>query len=308
MLLSQLEYLVAVKEFGSMNKAAAELFCSQPTITNAFKSIENEFGCKIIIRTSAGITFTGIGERIVEDARVILGITNRWKEYNQERNSQLKISFSGFNDRSTILKLLTAYRGENAHDNCALVFNQKRGLRVLQAEDGSMYRLGFIQHTPQELTETVKLANEYGMKIAKLNAGCFAVYGNIRNPLMKKENLRLADLTGQKVVLKQAKDFSYIEKLNSVNCDCSTELGDHDNIMIALMNDASLVSLSPTTMQTEDEDIYLRSGAIAMRKIIDCNLELNQYFIFPAFSRLTESEKAFVEYIKKTAVMFEIEE
>lgn len=306
MLLSQLEYLVAVKECGSMSKAAAKLFCSQPTITNAFKSIENEFGCKIIIRTSAGTTFTDIGERIVEDARVILGITNRWKERTQETDSKLKISFSGFNDRSTILRLLSAYRRENPLTNCALESNPKRGLSVLHAEDGTMYRLGFIQQTPQELAETMRLANEYGMKIAKLNAGCFAVFGSTYNPLMQKGNLRLADLAGHKVVLKQGKDFPYIDELNKVGCDYSIDLGDHDNIMIALMNDPALVSLSPTTIQTED--VYLSSGLITMREITDSNMELNQYFIFPAFSRLTDPEKTFIEYIKKHADMFEIVE
>lgn len=306
MLLSQLEYLVAVKECGSMSKAAAKLFCSQPTITNAFKSIENEFGCKIIVRTSAGTTFTAIGERIVEDARVILGITNRWKECTQESDSRLTISFSGFNDRSTILRLLSAYRRENPHITCALESNPKRGMSVLQAEDGTMYRLGFIQQTPQELVETMKLADEYGMKVAKLNAGCFAVFGSTYNPLLQKENLRLADIAGHKVVLKQGKDFPYIDELVNVGCDCSIELGDHDNIMIALMNDTALISLSPTAIRTED--VYLRSGMITMREITDCNMELNQYFVFPAFSRLTDPEKMFIEYIKKHAEMFELEE
>lgn len=306
MLLSQLEYLVAVKEYGSMSKAAAALFCSQPTITNAFKSIENEFGCKIIIRSSAGITFTSVGERIVEDARVILGITSQWKEYNQRGNSRLRISFSGFNDRSAIFRLLSAYRRENPLATCALEYNSKRGLRVLQAEDGSMYRLGFFLHTPGELVETKRLANEYGMKIAKLNVGYFAVFGSTDNPLMQKKHIRLEDLAGHKVVLKQGKDFPYIDELNSVNCGYSMELGDHDNIMTALMNDATLISLSPTTVQTED--IYLRSGMIAIKKIVGTDLELNQYFIFPAFSRLTDPERTFIEYLRKHAIMFDIEE
>ena len=306
MLLSQLEYLVAVKEYGSMSKAAAALFCSQPTITNAFKSMENEFGCKIIIRSSAGITFTNVGERMVEDARVILGVASQWKESSQGRSSKLRISFSGFNDRSAIFKLLSSFRRENPSYNYALEYNQKRGLRVLQAEDGSMYRLGFILHTPRELIETKRLANEYGMKIAKLNVGYFAVFGSTQNPLMQKASLHMQDLTGQKVVLKQGREFPYIEELSSVDCDYSMELGDHDNIMTALINDSALISLSPTTTQTED--IYLSSGMIATREITDFNLELNQYFVFPAFSRLTDPEKVFIEYIRRNAELFEIVE
>ena len=306
MLLSQLEYLIAVKEYGSMSKAAAALFCSQPTITNAFKSIENEFGCKIVNRTSTGIVFTDIGERIVEDARVILGITNRWNECYQERDSKLRIAYSDLINRSAILNLLSVYQRDNPLAACALESNPKKGLRVLQAEDGSMYRMGFILHTPRELGVTKALVNEYGMKIAKIDSGCFAVFGNINNPLLQKKHLRLDDLTGYKVVLKQGKDFPYIDELDSVNCDYSTRLGDHDNIMTALMNGGDFISLRPAVSRSED--IYLISGLIAMRKITDCNMELNQYLIFPAISRLTESEKAFVEHIGKHAAMFEIEE
>jgi len=306
MLLSQLEYLIAVKEYGSMSKAAAALFCSQPTITNAFKSIESEFGCRIVNRTSTGITFTDIGERIVEDARVILGITNRWSECYQESDSNLRISYSGLIDRSVILNLLSAYQRENPLVACALESNPGKGLSVLQAEDGYMYRLGLILHTPRELIVTKALVNEYGMKIANITSGCFAVFGSINNPILQKKHLRLRDLTGHKVVLRQGKSFPYIDELDSVNCDYSTQLGDHDNIMTALMNGGDFVSLRPASPQSED--IYLRSGQIVMRKITDCNMELNQYFIFPAISRLTESEKAFIEYVGKHATMFEIEE
>lgn len=42
MQLEHLRYFQAVAKYGSMNKAAQALFCSQPTITNAVKSLEEE--------------------------------------------------------------------------------------------------------------------------------------------------------------------------------------------------------------------------------------------------------------------------
>jgi len=306
MQLSQLEYLIAVKEYGSMSKAAAALFCSQPTITNAFKSIENEFGCKLVKRTSAGITFTDIGERIVEDARIILGITNRWRECYREKESKLRIAFSGLIDRSAILNIMSAYQRENPLATYALEVNPKQGLRVLQAEDGSMYRMGFIMLTPQELAVTKELVNECGMKIAKIDCGYFALFARSDNALMKKESLSLADLAGQKVVLMGGGDFPHIDVLDDIDCDHGLVLGDHDNIMTALLNGFDYVSFRPVATRTED--FYLISDQIVMRRISDYDLAINQYFIFPAVSRLTESEKTFVEYISKHAVMFEVEE
>ena len=42
MTLQQLRYAVAIAEHKSMNKAAAELFITQPSLSNTIKDLENE--------------------------------------------------------------------------------------------------------------------------------------------------------------------------------------------------------------------------------------------------------------------------
>ena len=65
MTLQQIHYVLAVAASGSMNKAAEELFISQPSLTNAIKDLESEIGIKIFLRTSRGVILTKEGEEFL---------------------------------------------------------------------------------------------------------------------------------------------------------------------------------------------------------------------------------------------------
>ena len=47
MTLQQLRYAIAVADCGSMNQAAAKLFISQPSLSEAVKELEGEIGIRI---------------------------------------------------------------------------------------------------------------------------------------------------------------------------------------------------------------------------------------------------------------------
>lgn len=44
MTLNQLNYVIAIAEYGSMNKAAEHLYVAQPSLSGAVKSLEDELG------------------------------------------------------------------------------------------------------------------------------------------------------------------------------------------------------------------------------------------------------------------------
>ena len=68
MQLDYLKYLIAIKEYGSMNKAAEHLFMSQQNISKAVKRLETEFGHKIFTGSSRKLVFTEEGERLYQYA------------------------------------------------------------------------------------------------------------------------------------------------------------------------------------------------------------------------------------------------
>jgi DNA-binding transcriptional LysR family regulator len=71
--LRQLEYVVAVADCGSVAKAAARLYVSQPSVSSAIAKLERQFGIQLFNRHHAqGVSLTPAGRRILVDARGLL--------------------------------------------------------------------------------------------------------------------------------------------------------------------------------------------------------------------------------------------
>ncbi len=64
----QLNYFAACVEAGSMNKAAERLYTSQPSVTHAIRTLEEELGTTLFIRGAHGLTLTEAGKRIYDQA------------------------------------------------------------------------------------------------------------------------------------------------------------------------------------------------------------------------------------------------
>ena len=72
MKIEQLKQAVCVYQSGSINKAAQNLFISQPCISSSIKSLENELQQKIFIRSYAGIELTEFGKIFMQFAQKII--------------------------------------------------------------------------------------------------------------------------------------------------------------------------------------------------------------------------------------------
>lgn len=72
MKLSQIQALVAVAEYGKFSDAALELDLSQPAISHAIATLEEELGVLLFARGRHGAVLTSAGERILHHARQIL--------------------------------------------------------------------------------------------------------------------------------------------------------------------------------------------------------------------------------------------
>lgn len=72
MTLNQLYYAIAVSKENSLNEAAKKLFISQPSLTGAMHSLENELGFEIFTRSKTGVTLTPRGEEFIGYAKSVV--------------------------------------------------------------------------------------------------------------------------------------------------------------------------------------------------------------------------------------------
>lgn len=61
MTLTQLHYMIEIANTKSLNKAAEQLYVSQPSLTSAIKELENELGVILFHRSGRGVTLTNDG-------------------------------------------------------------------------------------------------------------------------------------------------------------------------------------------------------------------------------------------------------
>lgn len=73
MTLTQLHYIITIAQTKSLNKAAEQLFVSQPSLTSAVKELEKELGITLFYRSGRGVTLTNDGTEFLLYAKQIYG-------------------------------------------------------------------------------------------------------------------------------------------------------------------------------------------------------------------------------------------
>ncbi len=74
MTLTQLRYLMTIAKTGSFNKAAEQLYVSQPSLTSAVKELERELGITLFYRSGRGVTLTGDGTEFLLYAKQLRAV------------------------------------------------------------------------------------------------------------------------------------------------------------------------------------------------------------------------------------------
>ena len=72
MTIQQLQYILEVHRTGSISKAANNLYLAQPNLSNAIRSLEQELGFPVFIRSNKGIRPTEQGFLVLEEAGQML--------------------------------------------------------------------------------------------------------------------------------------------------------------------------------------------------------------------------------------------
>ena len=72
MRIEQFQYLVNIKQTGSITKTAEKFFVSRQVVSHAIRAMENELNLPLLIRENDGLDFTPSGELAVEKATKIV--------------------------------------------------------------------------------------------------------------------------------------------------------------------------------------------------------------------------------------------
>ncbi|MGA5218499.1 LysR substrate-binding domain-containing protein [Streptomyces cinereoruber] len=96
--LNKLDHLIAVAEEGSLTRAAARLHLSQQALSTSIRVLEREVGVPLLERGSTGVTVLPAGAALLEDARVLDGMTraalHRARHIGRGETQTLRIGYT----------------------------------------------------------------------------------------------------------------------------------------------------------------------------------------------------------------------
>lgn len=194
MTLQQLKYVIEVARSRSINKAAERLFISQPSLSNALKSLEKEIGITIFSRTNKGIMLTQAGSEFLGYARQVVEQAELLEQrYTNIQTPQQHFSVSAQHYAfvvSAFVRLLQNYDREEYEFTLreTKTYEIIDDVKNLRSEVGVLYVNDFNRKI------IFKFLKEGNLIFHKLFEAKPHVFISTTNPLAKKAFVTLSDL------------------------------------------------------------------------------------------------------------------
>lgn len=190
-----LKYAVEVEKTRSINKAAENLFMSQPNLSRAVKELEESLGITIFKRTTKGIQITPQGEEFLGYAKkILLQIDEVEALYKGDKNQKQTFSIS-VPRASYIADAFTQFAKEiDLSREAEISYKETNSMRAISNIMQSDYNLGIIRYqTPFEKYFDAML-QEKKLKSEVIREFSYVAVMSNKNHLAKKEFIELTDL------------------------------------------------------------------------------------------------------------------
>lgn len=193
MTIIQLEYLLAVANFGSFSVAADHCFVTQPSLSMQIKSLEEELGVMLLDRSKKPVVPTRAGEAVIEQARETL------KEYNSIREvvSQLKGEIAG-KIRLGVIPTIAPYL---LHRFIPEFVRRYPKVELEVREMQTAYIIDALNHDRIDVALVAGGTCGEGIMEYELFDDRFYAYVSPSNSLYNKSNIRIEDIEMRDLVL-----------------------------------------------------------------------------------------------------------
>lgn len=196
MKLVQLEYLIALKQYGSVSQAAEHLYVTQPTISLAVKELEEELGYPLVIRSNRGIAFTKRGEGVLSKAKHVLKSVDDIKRIEPGSDSDLSGTITAACTapfcNTIMLNMLSALRQNYPEIQMSIVGGtSQENLRMVQQGD---CQLGVIHLEDVNSSEFYAQVKKKELFYGTLFTDPLVILAREGHPLTKKAVVARSDL------------------------------------------------------------------------------------------------------------------
>lgn len=194
MTLQQLLYTVKIAKTKSMNKAAAELFISQPALSSAIHELEEELQIEIFIRNQRGIIVTTEGENFLKYARQMVEMLDMIKErYASDAVTTNKFSVSMQHYSFAVEAFMTLAEKFKLHDY-ELAVHETKTSEVISNVESFRSEIGIIYENEFNEKAINRILADKELEFFPLFRCEVFVYMSASHPLANKKKIEFDDL------------------------------------------------------------------------------------------------------------------
>lgn len=211
MQLNQFKFLIAVDKYGSISKAAQELYISQSTISLSLINLEEELGYVLLNRSKRGVTFTPEGKEVLKRAYAMQNVLDSLKDItgsSEEVIGEVRIASNthlGMNIiTDTMLQLKHQYEGVR-------VYAQRNDVKeVLKKVAQNELDMGFITYHSLAALDIQNDLKRLQLEFHKTYFDKQAVCTRADHPLTKQAEVYFEDVARYERVTMVAKKDPFL--------------------------------------------------------------------------------------------------
>lgn len=220
MTLTQLHYIITIAETKSFNKAAEQLYVSQPSLTSAMKELEKELGITLFYRSGRGVTLTNDGTEFLLYAKQIYGQYESVLEKYGKGGSYKKKFGVSTQHYSFVVKAFVDMAKEFDMSKYEFAIRETKTAEVLSDVSTMKSEIGVLYLCDFNRKSMEKLMKSAGLEFHHLIDCQAYVYIWKNHPLASESSISFAELEGYPCLSFEQGDnssFYFAEEILSTN-------------------------------------------------------------------------------------------
>ena len=194
MTLQQLKYADAVATCGSLSEAARRVFVTQPTLTEAIRTLEEELRIAIFTRSTRGVALTHEGEEFLASARQILddaALIQQKYTGKAVRRPQFAVSCQHF---AFAVEAFMEVVRENDADSYDFTFRETVTSEIIDDVARHRSEIGMLYLSRRNERAIMKILRKEELAFEELFAARPHVFLGRKHPLAKKKVIKPQEL------------------------------------------------------------------------------------------------------------------
>lgn len=194
MTLQQLRYIITIVNCGSISEAAKQLYITQPSLSNAVKELEHEYGISIFNRTSKGISLSLDGTEFLSYARQVLEQTDLMEQHYLNKKPLKRICSISTQHYAFAVNAFVNLVSRQENDEYEFTLRETRTHEIIEDVKNFRSELGILYLNDFNRKVLEKLFKESGLIFHPLFEASPHVFISSAHPLSQQDFVTLDDL------------------------------------------------------------------------------------------------------------------